>query len=365
MTGFEVSTSITWVGIAFCVSQSAMFSGLNLALFGISRLNLEVEVAAGNPKAKKLLELRKDSNFLLATILWGNVAANCLLTLLSDSVLAGVTAFVFSTVVITSLGEIMPQAYFSRNALRMAALLSPALRFYQFLLYPLTKPTGALLDWWLGKEGMTYYRERDLREVIRRHLEAEETDIEHIEGRGALNFMSMDDLSVSQEGEPVDPQSEISLPVNLDLPIFPDFENSAADPFVGRVLVSGKKWVILTDPDGEPQLVLDSDAFAREVLRGPNARSPYMFCHRPIVVRDSKVELGDVLTNLRIQPANSEDDVIDRDIILVWANEKRVITGADILGRLMRGIAKRERIRNQPQEVSGSADAESEAQSHP
>ena len=29
-----------WIGILFCVSQSAMFSGLNLAFFGVSRLRL-------------------------------------------------------------------------------------------------------------------------------------------------------------------------------------------------------------------------------------------------------------------------------------------------------------------------------------
>ena len=59
----------------------------------------------------------------LATVLWGNVTINVLLTLLSNSVLAGIGAFAFSTIVITLFGEIIPQAYFSRNALRMAARL--------------------------------------------------------------------------------------------------------------------------------------------------------------------------------------------------------------------------------------------------
>ncbi len=339
----EIKTYATWCGIALCVSQSAMFSGLNLALFGISRLNLEVEVASGNAKARKLLDLRRDSNFLLATILWGNVGANCLLTLLSDSVLAGVSAFLFSTIVITCVGEIVPQAYFSRNALRMAALLSPLLRFYQFLLYPITKPTGTVLDWWLGKEGMEYYRERDLREVIKKHVEAEETDLEHIEGRGALNFMTLDDLPASEEGEPVDPDSVISLPVNVDLPVFPEYRNTPDDPFIRNLLKSGRKWVILTDPDGQPQLVLDADGFARDLLIKTTPRSPYAFCHRPLVVRNPDTELGDVISRLRIQPVSADDDVIDDDIILVWAAEKRIITGADILGRLMRGIAKREK----------------------
>jgi metal transporter CNNM len=34
-----------------------------------------------------------------------------------------------------------------------------------------------------------------------------------------------------------------------------------------------------------------------------------------------------------------EDDVIDNDLILVWGEEKRIITGSDILGRLLRGIS--------------------------
>jgi len=33
---------IVWIGIAFCITQSAIFSGLNLALFSISKLRLEV-----------------------------------------------------------------------------------------------------------------------------------------------------------------------------------------------------------------------------------------------------------------------------------------------------------------------------------
>ena len=105
-----------WVGVAFCIVQTALFSGLNLALFSVSRLRLEVEAAGGDANAAKVLGLRVNSNFTLATILWGNVATNVLLTLLSESVLAGVGAFVFSTIVITLLGEIIPQAYFSRNA---------------------------------------------------------------------------------------------------------------------------------------------------------------------------------------------------------------------------------------------------------
>ena len=96
---------IIWCSIAFCITQSAIFSGLNLAFFSISRLHLEVEVKKGNKAAKKVLQLRDDSNFLLATILWGNVGINVLLTMLSDSVLTGLSAFLFSTIAITIIGD--------------------------------------------------------------------------------------------------------------------------------------------------------------------------------------------------------------------------------------------------------------------
>ena len=36
-----------WIGIAICISQSAIFSGLNLAFFSLSRLQLEVESKQG------------------------------------------------------------------------------------------------------------------------------------------------------------------------------------------------------------------------------------------------------------------------------------------------------------------------------
>jgi len=44
---------------------------------------------------------------------------------------------------------------------------------------------------------------------------------------------------------------------------------------------------------------------------------------------------------LRVNPEHGEDDVIDEDIVLYWNDEKRVIAGSIILGRLLRGIVKK------------------------
>ena len=37
---------LTWLAIALCISQSGMFAGLNLAVFSLSRLRLEIEARA-------------------------------------------------------------------------------------------------------------------------------------------------------------------------------------------------------------------------------------------------------------------------------------------------------------------------------
>ncbi len=336
-------TALTWIGIVVCLAHSAMFSGLNLGMFGMSRLRLEVEAAAGNLGAAKILDMRRDSHFLLTTILWGNVAVNCLLTLLSDTVLTGLGAFVFSTVGITFFGEITPQAYFSRHALRVGARLAPILRFYQIVLYPVARPSAKMLDWWLGREGITYFREQDIREFITKHIHADEAEIDRIEGIGALNFLAIDDLAVQEEGEPIDPLSIIRLDVGSGDPFMSAVQRETSDEFIEKVRASGKKWVVLTDSADEPRVVLDSDGFLRDVLSDRTPRpSPRSYCHRPVIVRDPKTPLGHAIERLKVQPQHPTDDVIDHDLILVWGDEKRVITGADLLGRLLRGIVQTE-----------------------
>ncbi len=330
---------VIWLGIVICVSQSAMFSGMNLAVFSLTRLRLEVEVASGNAQAEKVLAMRKDSHFLLTTILWGNVGVNVLLTLLSDSVLAGVGAFLFSTIVITIFGEIAPQAYFSRNALKVAVFMAPLLRFYQLLLFPVAKPCALILDAWLGREGIQYFRERNLRELIRKHIDSPEAgDIDRLEGLGALNFLSLDDLPVVMEGEPIDPASIIRLPTADGVPVFPAIAKSAKDSFLRLVEASGKKWVVVTDEQDEPQLVLDSDGLLRNALFDEAMLDPLRFCHRPVIVRSRDTPLGWVLSRLHYAMPKTSDQVIDHDVILLWDDTKRMITGSDILGRLLEGI---------------------------
>ncbi|MEM5527829.1 CNNM domain-containing protein [Gammaproteobacteria bacterium AS21] len=331
---------LLWIGIIICISQSAIFSGLNIALFSLSRLQLEVESTKGNAAAVKVLALRSDSNFLLATILWGNVGINVLLTLLSDSALAGISSFLFSTVAITVIGEITPQAYFSRNALKMGSMLTPVIRFYQILFYPVAKPSAIILDTWLGKEGITYLAESELSSIIRKHIEAEETDINHVEGIGALNFFKLDKISVSQEGEFIDPDSIITLPTKMDLPIIPQIINPQESEFLKQLNRSGHRWVVLTNEQQEPLLVVDADGLLRSVFFETENFDPYLFCHRPTIITDENTMLNNAIIRMKASESidKSFDGAIERDVLLIWGDNKRIITGADIFGLLLKGM---------------------------
>jgi metal transporter CNNM len=338
---FFTTDTLLWIGIIFCISQSAMFSGLNLAFFSLSRLQLEVEMKQGNVAAGMVLEARKDSNYLLTTILWGNVSINVLLTLLSDSALAGIAAFAFSTIFITIFGEILPQAYFSRNALRMASLLTPVLKFYQFVLMPVARPCALFLDKWLGKEGIDYLREKELISMIHAHMDAEDSEIDVIEGRGALNFLMIDKIKVTEEGEVVDAKSIIRLPIKIDLPLIPEVTRDVDDPFLQLVNASGHHWVVLADEEGNPMLLLDADAALRAALMDKDKPYDiYHYCRRPLVIRDTDKTISEVIRHLKSLPSSSreEDAAIDYDAVLIWGDQPRIITGADILGKLLKGI---------------------------
>ncbi len=318
-----------------------MFSGLNLAFFSVSKLRLEIESSKDNKSAQKILALRQDSNFLLTTILWGNVGINVLLTLLSESVLAGIYAFLFSTVLITFMGEIIPQAYFSRHAIRSAALLSPVLRLYQVLLFPVAKPTAMVLDKWLGFEAIRYFREEEFHELIKMHVQSPDSDIGRVEGTGVINFLTIDELPIVEEGKPVDPKSIVTIPFKGSRPVFPVIAPIPADAFLQAVHASGKKWVIVTDQDDNPRLVINADGLLRDALLRPRPVDVLAYCHRPIVIRNNRFPLGEVLRRLRVHPDRNDDNVIDEDIALVWTDQKRIITGADILGRLLKDIVQK------------------------
>lgn len=333
---------LTWVFIALCLSQSAMFSGLNLALFSLSKLQLETEVRQGSQSAVQVARLRGDANLLLCTILWGNVSVNVLLTILADSVSAGVFAFLFSTVGITIVGEIMPQAYFSRHALKMGARLSPVIRFYRFLLFPVAKPSAMLLDRWIGPEGTRFFKEDEFEVMLDQHIREPSSDISYAEGRGALNFLRLDDLRVSGEGSQLDPESVINLPLRDGKAYVPEPGSEEEEALSKVIAATSHTWVVLVDENGYPVQSMNADEYLRVLYDGKMEARLLEYCHKPIVTTDSDLTLDRILPQLDVESEHHGDRALDREVVLYWGEKsKRIITGADLLGRLLHGIVIR------------------------
>ena len=153
----------------------------------------------------------------------------------------------------------------------------------------------------------------------------------------------MDDIVVSKEGEPLNPKSIITIKHINGLPIFPKFTKEHQDLFLRQINESKEKWVVFIDEDLNPSYVMDADGFLRAAMFDTKQPNPIDYMHEPIIIRDSNLQLGDIIHLLNFIPEHSEDDVVDNDVILLWTDVKHVITGADILGRLLRGIVKKEK----------------------
>ena len=82
-----------------------------------------------------------------------------------DLVLIGVASFLLSTVVIAIVGKIISQASFTRHAPLIGSALSALHRFYKILLFPISKPTGMLLNKLVEEKPIPWFREVELRKV--------------------------------------------------------------------------------------------------------------------------------------------------------------------------------------------------------
>ncbi|KFG99906.1 CBS domain-containing protein, partial [Toxoplasma gondii VAND] len=139
----------------FCAIGSAMFSGLTLGLLTLDIVQLKLLINRPNKTAqdernakyaRKILPLRSDGNYLLVTLLTGNVAVNAGFSILLGDLTDGLVGFLVSTVVITIFGEILPQAACARHGLVVGGVLAPVVYALEWLLFPVVKPIAMILN---------------------------------------------------------------------------------------------------------------------------------------------------------------------------------------------------------------------------
>ncbi|CAF0745015.1 unnamed protein product [Adineta steineri] len=157
-----------WTTVVFLICLlllSGLFSGLNLGLMSLTPHDLKVIQEAGTPNdkkyAKRIYPVRKHGNFLLCTILLGNVLVNSTTTILLDTLISGALAVACATLAIVIFGEIIPQAICSRHGLKVGSQTILLTKFFMFLTFPIAKPLSKLLDIILGEEvGARYTRDQ-------------------------------------------------------------------------------------------------------------------------------------------------------------------------------------------------------------
>ncbi|KAL3276481.1 hypothetical protein HHI36_011862 [Cryptolaemus montrouzieri] len=157
--------------IVTCLSFSALFSGLNLGLMSMDMTELKILCNTGTPReqkyAKTIIPVRRHGNYLLCSILLGNVFVNNIFTILLDDLTSGAVAVISSTLAIVTFGEISPQAICSRFGLAIGAKTIYITKFVMILTFPLSYPVSKFLDWLLGEEIGNYYNRERLNELVK------------------------------------------------------------------------------------------------------------------------------------------------------------------------------------------------------
>ncbi|MBU1167008.1 DUF21 domain-containing protein [Patescibacteria group bacterium] len=215
------------------VSLSALFSGLTLGLFSLNKTDLERKIALGDKQAKKIYPVRKDGNFLLTTLLLGNVAVNSALSIFLGSIESGIVAGITATALIVVFGEIVPQAVFSRFALTLGSKITWLVRFFMILFYPIAKPLALALDAILGKELPTVWSRKELKQIVRFHEDAKESDLDADEERILLGALSFSD----KKAEDIMTPRTVVFAVDTEKVLTKETINNIKDSGFDRVIV--------------------------------------------------------------------------------------------------------------------------------
>lgn len=176
-----MNNTLLFVEIVTLVAVAAVCSGLNVSLMSLGVADLKRQSKLGNAKARRVLPLRVNSHLTLASILLFNVAAVSASTLVLEKKAGGLIAGIATTLLIVIFGEILPQAWFIRFALKYCAFLVPVMRFMILVTYPVAKPLQLILDRIIGHARPHLHNRSELGLIVSEHLGGHESDLDEDE----------------------------------------------------------------------------------------------------------------------------------------------------------------------------------------
>lgn len=203
--------------VACCVmtvSLSAMYCGLTIGIMGMDTTTLEIIAEAGPTPdciyAGQILPLRRLGHQLLVMLLLGNmltlvVTSQLIAAIVQSTVLIN---FICSTTVVLVFGEIIPMSICSNGkyALYLGATSIPALRLSLFVLYPVSRPLGLLLDYLVPHEAGEVFDRSELKKLIRLHSEkfASQTGLGDEESKMIVSALELKESCVADVMTPLD-----------------------------------------------------------------------------------------------------------------------------------------------------------------
>ncbi|WP_223549667.1 gliding motility-associated protein GldE [Aestuariivivens sp. NBU2969] len=131
---------------------SALISGAEVALFSLSRTDIDAEMEQNPKRIQIISNLLERPKKLLATILVANNFINIAIVILFaylgnsifNNIISQVFRFILEVVIVTFLilffGEILPKIYASRNKLKFASFMAYPLKVLDVVLSPISLP---------------------------------------------------------------------------------------------------------------------------------------------------------------------------------------------------------------------------------
>jgi putative hemolysin len=154
LSAINISTILSFLLLFILLLFSALISGAEVAIFSLTKLDIEDETSDKRIEVISILLERPKK--LLATILVANnfinIAVVILFAYLGDVLFANINSelvkFILEVVVITFLillfGEILPKIYASRNRVKFAKLMAYPIKVLDVLFSPLSLPMRAI-----------------------------------------------------------------------------------------------------------------------------------------------------------------------------------------------------------------------------
>lgn len=139
--------------ILFCVVMYAYFSATETALSTFNRIRMKGYAEKGNKRAELVLKLAEKYDSMISTVLIGNTIVNILASsiatilfgiMIADQGLSTTVSTIVMTVVILTIGEIVPKTLAKQFPERFALFSAPILKLLIILLWPISVIFGGL-----------------------------------------------------------------------------------------------------------------------------------------------------------------------------------------------------------------------------